>query len=546
MLKFVIHKFVMHKFVMHKFMTNIAQSLMASKFQRFVWAGMIGLALVGAFAPWSWWFLQMMLLPIWLWIIRQARSRREAFGLAWLTGSAHYLLGLFWLTHSMTLFGGMPLIVATVLIAFGAAVLALLHGAFGYLFFRFNVKTDTTKADVKEAFYTKNAFSLVLLAVLWGGGEWFRGTILTGFPWLSLGYAHAESSLSGYAPFVGVYAISALVMALALLIEVAWTRRHNRVPRWWMPLLAVPIIFGGGAALQQVRFTKDSQQALTVSLVQVQIAQKNKFSRDLTQQHLEHYRKLIHQSRGQLIVMPETILPLLFTEVPKEWWDGIALENRTLAMGSFARDVDQDSMSNSVLAWRENGVVFRYDKSHLVPFGEFVPSGMQWLVDAMQIPLGSLLRGADIQLALVVDGLSIAFNICYESIFGAELARSATNNQADILMNVSNLAWFGEGSALTQFAQMSQMRALELQKPFLMSTNSGITAMFDASGKTIAALPQGQAGILEVAVKGARGVTPYGRYGDTLFGVIFFALVGLQCLLLWRRRTSRKAHSLTP
>jgi apolipoprotein N-acyltransferase len=157
----------------------------------------------------------------------------------------------------------------------------------------------------------------------------------------------------------------------------------------------------------------------------------------------------------------------------------------------------------------------RYDKRHLVPFGEFVPWGFRWFVDLMTIPLGDFGRGSPDQPPFAVGGQRVAFNICYEDVFGEELLPALTREDgATILANISNIAWFGDSHALPQHLQIARMRTLETARPMIRATNTGMTAAIDFDGRLLAALPPYQLGALSVTVQGRSGLTPYSRTGN--------------------------------
>jgi apolipoprotein N-acyltransferase len=184
----------------------------------------------------------------------------------------------------------------------------------------------------------------------------------------------------------------------------------------------------------------------------------------------------------------------------------------------------------------EGPLNWRYDKRHLVPFGEFVPTGFRWFVNLMHIPLGDFARGAPGQPALELRGQRLAFNICYEDIFGDELAPQVRAG-ATILVNVSNIAWFGDSPALPQHLQIARMRAMELARPMLRATNTGMTAAIDARGRVIAELAPYVEEALAVEVRGTTGLTPYARAGD-LAPLALLVLMGALAAATWRRSES--------
>ncbi|HEU4620935.1 MAG TPA: apolipoprotein N-acyltransferase, partial [Burkholderiaceae bacterium] len=177
----------------------------------------------------------------------------------------------------------------------------------------------------------------------------------------------------------------------------------------------------------------------------------------------------------------------------------------------------------------------RYDKHHLVPFGEFIPFGFRWFVDAMRMPLGDFTRGADNQPTFSLAGQHIAINICYEDLFGAQIAnpvrRPPSGEPATILINLSNIAWFGDSAALPQHLLASRMRAIETGRPMLRATNTGMTAVVTPNGSVQAQLAPFTQAALTQPVQGMQGLTPYARWGDTPMLIV----LGLGMLVLATR-----------
>jgi apolipoprotein N-acyltransferase len=233
---------------------------------------------------------------------------------------------------------------------------------------------------------------------------------------------------------------------------------------------------------------------------------------------------MITEKRADLIATPETALPLLASQLPHGYLDQLE---------SFANG--QQSKLLIGVPWTTapgiylNSVIgiggddeYRYDKHHLVPFGEFIPMGFRWFVDMMKIPLGDFGRGDLQQPPFQVKDQWVLPNICYEDIFGeeigAQLSAAADRNTPvpTVLLNLSNIAWFGDTISLPQHLQVSQMRALELGRPMLRATNTGATAVIDERGRVVAQLPPFTRGTLEASVQGTEGLTPYARIGNGL------------------------------
>jgi apolipoprotein N-acyltransferase len=154
-----------------------------------------------------------------------------------------------------------------------------------------------------------------------------------------------------------------------------------------------------------------------------------------------------------------------------------------------------------------------------VPFGEFIPTGFRWFTDMMQIPLGDFTRGGAVQAPFAVKDQFVQPNVCYEDVFGEEIAKQLRDaaHPATLLLNVSNLAWYGQSVAIPQHLQISRMRSLETGRPMLRATNNGATAVIDGKGRVQQVIPFYQQGVLSASVQGMAGTTPYILFGNLLF-----------------------------
>jgi apolipoprotein N-acyltransferase len=241
-----------------------------------------------------------------------------------------------------------------------------------------------------------------------------------------------------------------------------------------------------------------------------------------------------------LIVAPETAIPVLPNEVDPAWWKQVETAmngGRSALMLGVPLGSWSEGYTNSVLAWSPSGQRYRYDKHHLVPFGEFVPPGFRWFVDAMRIPLTDFQRGPLTAPPMVWAGQRLSPNICYEDLFGEDLAALFKDpaQAPTVMVNVSNIAWFGNTVALDQNRHIARMRALELERPMIRATNTGSTAAIDHLGRVLAEAPRWEAATLEAVVEGREGLTPYARWVAAwgLGPLVGLALALL--LLLWRR-----------
>ena len=345
-------------------------------------------------------------------------------------------------------------------------------------------------------------------AALWTAAELARGSWLTGFGWGAPGYAHVDSPLSGYAPWVGVYGVGAIVLWIA-----ATVAKLHRVTRTHIAVAVLVLL--GGIPLKQLAWTQ-STGAISVALLQGNIAQSEKFEESTgVPAALAWYAEKMLTSTAQLTVAPETAIPLLPQELPPGYWSRIeakyASERHALMTGIPLGDY-KTGYTNSVIAVpAAASSEYTYAKHHLVPFGEFIPPFFRWFTQMMNIPLGDFNRGPVGQPSFKFADQRLAPNICYEDLFGEELgARFIDPALAPtIFVNVSNLGWFGGGQVIDQHLQISRMRALEFERPFARATNTGATVIMNHKAQVLASLPRMTQGVLTGTVEGRTGTTPF-------------------------------------
>jgi apolipoprotein N-acyltransferase len=282
---------------------------------------------------------------------------------------------------------------------------------------------------------------------------------------------------------------------------------------------------------------------LAVVLLQTNVAQDEKFAAEQMPQSLAWVGQSLLRAQADLVLAPETAVPLLPDQLDQAapgYWAGLrehfAEPGRAALVGVPLGDYDH-GYTNSVVGLSA-GTLYRYDKWHLVPFGEFIPTGFRWFTDMMNIPLGDFARGATHPPSFTVGVQRVAPNICYEDLFGEELARRFDDaaTAPTILANVSNLGWFGRTIAIGQHLDISRMRSLELQRPMLRATNTGATAIIDHRGQVSALLPPHTRGQLSGRVEGRSGLTPFARWASIagLWPLLMLALVPL--VIGWLRR----------
>jgi len=360
--------------------------------------------------------------------------------------------------------------------------------------------------------------------------------IFTGFPWVASGYAHVDSPLAGYAAWLGVYGVGAIAAVLAAAFGLS---RLSQGRAWIAPVALLVATLTLGTMAQGIDYTRPAG-ALNVSLLQGNVPQEEKFAARHVPEALAATLAQLDGASGQLVIGPETVIPLLPDQLDPAWWQALLERFRRpghAALIGLPLGNEREGYTNSAagISAETAGLplgFYRYDKHHLVPFGEFIPTGFRWFTQLMNIPLGDFNRGRLRAPSFLVQGQRVAPNICYEDLFGEELAaRFMPEAEAPtVLANLSNIGWFGETIAIPQHLQISRMRSLELQRPMVRATNTGATAVIDHRGHVVRALPPFERGTLEAAIDGRTGLTPFATWAGTLGLWPLFAL-GVAVLL---------------
>ncbi len=464
-------------------------------------------------------------------LVARARTIRAAALTAGAFGFAHFVSGVFWVYISMHTYGGMPSLLALAALFLFALYLAL-YPAFAAALWRACMLRTGTRALTGWQ-------SSLIFASAWTIAEWLRGTGTKGFPWLVGGYAQVDGPLAGYAALIGVYGISWLLALSAALcahaIAAFWNqdKPRKRITAAAAPLMTLALLSAGSVFASKIHWTTSVHAPLTVRLLQGNIEQDMKFGLAGVNAALAQYLTLITARPADLIITPETALPIRLRDMPdvmaralRDFSDTTGSAILLGAVGVTRVADGAAGLTNSVFGITPHSRrLYQYDKAHLAPLGEFIPWGFRWFVQQMRIPLGDFTRGPAVQAPFTVHQQTLALSICYEDVFGEEIARTLreTPAPAGILLNVTNFAWFGKALVLAQSLQIARMRALETGRPVLRATNTGITAVIGADGRVVNQLPVFTVGALEARVQGVTGLTPYIRYGNQ--PVLFVSLL---------------------
>lgn len=495
-------------------------ALPSSRTAKWVIAATLGAVTTFGYAPFSLYPLPLLTFAGLFVLWQRASGPRDAAWLGFAFGLGWFIAGVSWVYISLHVFGAMPAPLAAGVTLLFCAYLALFPAGAGYLSRRWHLPPALNWIVVVPA-------ALTLL-------EWLRGWLFTGFPWLNPGYTQAPASpLAGYAPVFGMHGVTLLFFATAGVLCWLVTSRPRPVLRalWPWPA-ALIIVWSAGVFLKTVAWTEPTGSRISVSLLQGNIEQDLKWREDHLRLTLDTYHQMVRDSTGQLIILPETALPLFLRDVPPDYLEALAVHarrNRGDVLIGVPERLPNGDYYNSLVSVG-SAPTQTYRKTHLVPFGEFIPLRplLGTLVSRLAIPLQDFARGAADQQPLAVAGEQVAINICYEDAFGDEIIRQLP--QASMLVNVSNVAWFGRSIAPQQHLQIAQMRALETGRYMLRATNTGMTAVINPQGVIEAAAPEFTRAVLTHRVAGMRGATPYVRWGNTLILAVCACIVGLGVL----------------
>ena len=474
-----------------------------------------GAACVLAFAPFYAWPVTIVALAALFYTWQLSGSARQAALSGFVFGLGYFLAGVSWIYVSLHDFGSMPAVLAAAATFLFCAWLSVFPAAAGWVAVR--------------AARAPGGRRLALAASTFVVTEWLRGWHFTGFPWLELGTSQAPASpLAGFAPYLGSYGVSLAVAGTAALLAMAlssraWTRARIAA------LAGIAGVFAAGALASLVEWTRPAGPPVSIGLLQGNVAQEMKWREEVRTRTLLEYRRMIVETKARIVVVPETALPAFLDQLPADYVASLLEHARAsgkeILLGTVERDLsgDESAYYNSVVRLAE-GKMPSYRKRHLVPFGEFIPPGFRWVLAVLKIPMSDFTRGSAGQAPLEAAGIPFGIAICYEDLFGAEVIEALP--RAQILLNVSNDAWFGHSFAADQHLQASQMRALESGRWMVRSTNTGATAAIDERGRVVSRLAPFTAGALVAQVTPRDGRTPYAMWGN-LPALLLAAALGL-------------------
>jgi apolipoprotein N-acyltransferase len=517
---------------------------------RLVSAFAAGASTALSFAPYGLWFTYPLALAFCLYTGKKLPAKQSA--IHWLSfGFGSFALGISWVHVSIDTFGGMPLMVSIAIMALLALYLALYPALTGYLLAKISGPSEKPNADEAIPEYTTSSLSqistLMLFPALWVLTEWLRGWLFTGFPWLWAGYTQTHGPLSELASVIGTLGLSFVIALVAAGLVLAMERK---VIPLGVILILISLSVWQVPKLEQVTPTG---QSVKVALVQGNIAQSMKWEPEHLWPTMLKYMDLSRENfDADIIIWPEAAIPAPVSLVS----DFLANANQVANMHDSAiitgiiSHRNSDFFNSLIVLGNYNekqqeagdylsGGSNEFRKHHLLPIGEFVPFGdlLRPIAPLFNLPMSSFARGDFIQPNLSAAGYKISPAICFEIVF-PEQVRANVNDDTDMLLTVSNDAWFGSSNGPLQHMEIAQMRAIEMGRPLLRGTNNGVTAVVDHHGVIQAQLPQFETGVLRAEVSLVKGQTWFHRLGQTPL-LWLCALLVLLSALLRRQQMSK-------
>ena len=489
-----------------------------------------GVLLTLAYAPFSFWFITFLSLTSFIYLLSNSLPKQGfklgfAFGLGW------FGAGISWVHVSIADFGGVPLIGSITLMLLLSAYLALFPALSCYL---------VTK-------YFTNRLWPMALPFIWLLVEWLRSWLLTGFPWLSLGYSQIQGPLAGWFPVIGEFGVSGLIVLISASLAICLMDK-----KWLPSAIIVTVLFVSGLALNQYQWARPTGESVRIAMVQGNIEQGLRWTPEQDQPTMDKYKNMTadHWS-SDVIIWPEAAIPQLepvaadylnemdklaaqtntglITGIVNYNFETREAYNNLIGLGQrYSDEKNGDNTSRGHYRYFHGN---RFSKHHLLPIGEFIPleDWIRGLAPIFDLPMSSFTRGDYQQANIEAKGYHFAPAICFEIVFPNQISANIYYN-TDFIITVSNDAWFGGSHGPAQHLEIAQARAKEFGLPVLRATNNGITAFIDHQGQIQSRLPQFKAAVLSDDIQQVKGYTLYRSFGDWPAWGLSIIIFGLACL----------------
>ncbi len=502
-----------------------AQVLSSTKgYKPYLLAFISGMIYPTGFAPLGIWPLTLVSILFFYSLLKYSPAKPTGLGFCY--GFGQFGIGTSWVYVSIHQFGGAAVALAIIITLLFTAYLSLYPALLGLLFNWYQEKASSPKLGLMFIF-------------LWLLIDGLRGWVFSGFPWLYAGYSGIDTVLASWAPLIGIHGLTLIIVGTAVLIEKMFCNKHLHPKdffsrQWQLPGLVLLLVWGSSLGLAEFHWSKVDGEPVTVTLIQPDISQDLKWEANHLRNTLTTLDEMTLKARGQLVVWPESALPI-FEDRIRPYLTRIArrsaLKGQSIVTGVPVRDSHSKKYYSAAMVLNADNMATaeKYYKRRLVPFGEYVPleDQLRGLIEFFNLPMSGFSLGPSKQNTLHVDGLSMGIAICYEIVYPRLVYDQS--RQANMILTISNDAWFGNSWGPQQHLEMARMRALETALPVLRGTNNGITALIDYKGKVVSQLPQNTQQALEISFQPRRSHSPIQYYSFWWVAIISLAIViGLQ------------------
>ena len=494
------------------------KGLFGKNFIRALCVALCGIAAsLGFFFPLAYIWTALGFLGLIYLLVEEKEAKRGAF-LAYIFGLGYFATGLSWVFKAVYVYGNAPWLFAAVSLLALAAALSIFAGIVGYLAVKISLPISL-KASL-------------LIPLLWVAAEFLRGEWICSFGWLTVGYAFIDSLFASYAPIFGAYGITLAVLSTVGGAAAVLMRTGSKAARTLAGFISALIVLGA-YGLSDVNWSEPASK-LEVRLIQPNLPVTTRATFSAQVSSLERVRAMsVASPMGStldLIIWPESVymalprfLPENLRNVPKEV---AKLQDTEVLYNAFA-EPEKGKIGNSLILATREGEKTIYSKRHLVPFGERVPFGFRWLINALGIPMADQTAGSIPSGSVQIAGKNAALGICYENLFAGELRDWFKASNPEVIIYTANLGWFSDAASF-QFNQMSRMRAKESARVVLQAVNNGGSAVIGAKGEILREAGVG-AQNLDASLRLTRGeLTPFMHYGFLPLlgaGILFFFII---------------------
>lgn len=496
-----------------------------------------GFVAAWGFAPTELWWLMPICLAALIYFWCNA-SPKQAVLYGYCFGLGLYLHGIVWIVTLAHDFNGAAYWLAWFIHLIIALILASYIAVVGYLQAKllqnqsfaqaFSQKALNSSPNVAEQLKLKPQSLFwqraLLVSALWVLADWLRSNVLSNFPWLEIAYSQTGFALSAYATLGGASMVSFVLLLCAFcLVNVLTHLRVNCVKQSLTGLIVLILLFGVGAGLQTVNWSRAIDQPFTTALVQANIPIQQKWQEQALDRVVRTYYRQTKGLDVDLAIWPETAIPTRLQRVDEAFWHKVAPASGELISG-VEQVIDETTYNAAIMTCRGQRQI--YQKQRLVPFGEYIPFRFLTQFIAHYIGLEVHQYGrAEQSMVFDCDSLTtIGLSICFEIAFPRLIRQQALQSQ--VLVNISEDAWFGDSTATFQRLQMARMRAIEFSRPMLASSNSGPSAIVNHHGRVVTMSGNYVQQTVQGRVFPQQGMTPFLRWGDW-----FVALCLIACLI---------------